>query len=279
MSAIGNLSRPETDRTDPRFESASQTVARFAVASAVPPRLTRAVSVAERVHQALVSRFKDGPAPAIFTGLGPDGKPQAGHRHAFIFCESNGTCGAVTHITLFARDGFDAPARKALESLQRVWGHGGHDLQLVLLGFGEPETFVDSPLLNAGKPAKVWESLTPFVPTRHPKTFRDGRPKLDADGWAIGSPEHDLRRLIGEGHAGTDCPVPLPVKIETQPRLALNGRSLSALEFQTARQHGNGTRAGQPPHGFKLTFAEPVCGPLAFGYAAHFGLGLFVPIR
>jgi CRISPR-associated protein Csb2 len=263
-------------RPQPRLRR--PTVARFAVASNVLPRLTRAVSVAERVHQALVSRFKGGPAPAVFTGLGPDGQPQASHRHAFIFCEANGARDAVTHVTVFARDGFDAPARWALASLQRVWGHGGHDLQLVLLGFGEPETFVDSPVLNAGKPARVWQSLTPFVPTRHPKTFRDGRPKLDADGWAIGSPEHDLRRLIGEARDAANCPLPPPLKLEAQPHLALNGRRLSALEFQAERHHGGGAHAGQTPRAFKITFAAPVCGPLAFGHAAHFGLGLFIPV-
>lgn len=29
---------------------------------------------------------------------------------------------------------------------------------------------------------------------------------------------------------------------------------------------------------FRLTFAEPISGPLALGYGAHFGLGLFVPL-
>ena len=249
------------------------TVARFAVASSVLPRLTRAVSVAERVHQALVSRFKDGPAPSVFTGLGPDGKPQAGHRHAFIFSESNGVRDAVTHVTVFARDGFDAPARKALESLQRVWGHGGHDLQLVLLGFGEPETFLDAPILNGGNPAQVWQSLTPFVPTRHPKIFRDGRPKLDSDGWPIGSPAHDLRRLIAE--AG----LPVTAKLEHMEAIAVGSRRLRPVEFQSQRFHGEGSRGGHAGTAFKLTFATPVPGPLAFGYGAHFGLGLFVPMK
>jgi CRISPR-associated protein Csb2 len=247
-------------------------VARFAVASAVLPRITRAVSVAERVHQTLVSRFKDGPAPAVFTGLGPDGKPQAGHRHAFIFCEANGVRDAVTHVTVFARDGFDAPARRALESLQRVWGHGGHDLQLVLLGFGEPDTFLDSPVLNGGKPSKVWQSLTPFVPTRHPKTFRDGRPKLDADGWPIGSPAHDLRRLLAEAS------LPLPPKVEPIEAIPVGSRRLRPLEFQSQRFHGEGLCGGHSGTAFRLTFAEPVPGPLAFGYGAHFGLGVFVPV-
>ena len=244
------------------------TVARFAVASAVLPRLTRTVSVAERIHQALVARFRDGPAPAVFTGLGPDGKPQTGHRHAFILCEANGVRDAVTHVTLFARDGFDAPARRALESLQRVWGHGGHDLQLVLLGFGDPHTFSDCRLFAE---SRVWRSLTPFIPTRHPKTHRDGRPKLDADGWPIGSPAHDLRRLVAEAN------LPLPPKVEPIEAVAVGSRRLRPLEFQSERFHGQGLRGGHPGTAFRLTFAEPVPGPLAFGYGAHFGLGLFVP--
>ncbi|MHB1309768.1 MAG: type I-G CRISPR-associated protein Csb2, partial [Limisphaerales bacterium] len=165
---------PAPTRPQPRLSR--PTVARFAIASNVPPRITQAVSVAERVHQALVSRFKDGPAPGVFTGLGRTGEPQSGHRHAFIFCEANGARDTVTHVTVFARDGFDATARRALESLQRIWGHGGHDLQCVLLGFGGPDTFTDATLFAS---SKVWRSLSPFVPTRHPKTHRDGRPKLD----------------------------------------------------------------------------------------------------
>jgi len=253
-------------RPQPRLRR--PTVARFAVASAVLPRITRAVSVAERVHQALVARFKDGPAPAVFTGLGPDGKPQAGHRHAFIFCEANGARDVVTHVTVFARDGFDTPARRALESLQRVWGHGGHDLQLVLLGFGDTHTFSDCRLFAA---SRVWRSLTPFVPTRHPKAHRDGRPKLDASGWPIGSPPHDLRRLLAEAS------LPLPPKVEPIEAIPVGSRRLRPLEFQSQRFHGEGLRGGHSGTAFRLTFAEPISGPLAFGYGAHFGLGLFVP--
>ena len=34
---------------------------------------------------------------------------------------------------------------------------------------------------------------------------------------------------------------------------------------------------GRAGAAFRLTFAEPVRGPLALGFGAHFGLGLFVP--
>ncbi len=252
-----------------RSPAARPTVARFAVSSAVLPRLLKAVSVAERIHQALLARFPSGNPPAVLSGRDAVGRPLAGHSHLYIFCETNDPRDIVTHVTLFARDGFDPVCRRAVESLSKVWGHGGHDLQLVLLGFGDERTFTDCRLFG---PATVWRSLTPFVPTRHPKTHRDGRPKRDAHGWWIGSPEHDLRRLIAE--AG----LPLPAKLERLETIVIGPRRLRPLEFQAQRYHGEGRRAHSAPAAFRLTFPQPVLGPLAFGYAAHFGLGLFVPI-
>ena len=35
---------------------------------------------------------------------------------------------------------------------------------------------------------------------------------------------------------------------------------------------------GKTSAAFRLTFVKPVRGPLALGYGAHFGLGLFVPL-
>lgn len=35
----------------------------------------------------------------------------------------------------------------------------------------------------------------------------------------------------------------------------------------------------RPGGSWRLTFAEPVSGPLALGFACHFGLGLFRPLH
>jgi CRISPR-associated protein Csb2 len=244
---------------------ARPTVARFAVASQVLPRITEAVSVAERVHQSLVKISNGAP---VFTGKTSDNRPMADHRHAHIWCETVGERGEITCVTVFARDGFDQTARHALKRLRSVWGHGGHDLQLILLGLGEAETFADVKPLGQ---SAVWKSLTPFVPTRHPKNHRDGRPKLDAEGWHIGSPAHDLRRLIIE--AG----LPPPTKIEHHRAIQVGDRLVRCLEFRRLRTKGEGARAGDLGYSFHLTFRESVVGLLAFGYGAHFGLGLFVP--
>jgi CRISPR-associated protein Csb2 len=252
------------------------TVARFAVASAVLPRITKALSVAERVHQSLV-KYSD--QAAVFTGTN-GGTPLTGHTHAHIFCEANGSRSVmnkpgppdvITHVTVYAPMGMDEKAQEACETLTRkgVWGHGGHDLQLVLLGFGDTNTFADCALF---KKSKVWQSLTPFISTRHAKTRNDHTAKLDANGLQIGSPEHDLRRLMNveeKLHATQIEP-----KLETEVRK----RRVHVLDYMTQRNTGGGRHGHQPPTAFKLTFSDEVKGPLAFGYGSHFGLGLFVPV-
>jgi len=255
--------------TPPSQPASVPRVARYAVASAVLPRITQAISVSERVHQSLVKFSNSAP---VFTGRGADGALMTGHRHAHIFCESSGERrNAITHVTVYAPMGFDADARVALKRLRSVWGHGGHDLQLVLLGIGDPREFGgDGSLFEE---VSAWQSLTPFVPTRHPKNHRDGRPKLDADGWHIGSPEHDLRRLIIERGD-----LPAPVKIGLRRTIEVSGHSLRCIQFQRERKHGDGLRGDGLGYSFRVVFSKPVPGPLAFGYGAHFGLGLFVPI-
>lgn len=250
------------------------TAARYAVVSAVAPRLTQAVSVASRVHDALCKWSDQGDgALSVFTGIGPDGTPREGHGHAHIFCEANGPRDAITHLTVWSAQGFDEPACLALRRLNKVWGHGGHDLRLVLIGIGEPESFPDDRLFGA---AKVWRSATPFVPTRHAKTFRDGRPKMDAaNGWQIGSAGHDLLRLLGldSRAGGVSIRQDRTITVGAPP----DARHLRCLEFQTTRHGGEGRRGHDCGAAFTITFPKPVSGPLAFGYGAHFGLGLFVP--
>jgi CRISPR-associated protein Csb2 len=249
-------------------------VARYVVASQAPPRLTEAVAVAEKVRDALQS-FSD--AAPVFSGKSADGRPLDGHDHAFILCEANRRHGRVSHVTVHAPMGFDERARQALSRLVKVWGHGGHDLQVVLVGLGRPEDFggldVDAgqcPLLHE---AQTWVSHTPFVPTRHPKATRAGRPKLDDRGLQIGSPEHDLRRLLAARG------LPEPVRVERRTETVLGGRPTRWSAFRTLRTAGGGRRSTAMGFGFLVEFPESVRGPVAVGYGAHFGLGTFRPAQ
>jgi CRISPR-associated protein Csb2 len=241
------------------------TVARYVVVSAASARLTQAISVGNRVHEALC-KWSD--QACVFTGRDAHGSPLTDHQHAHILCQANGPRDAITHLTVWAKDGFDEKSCLALRRLNKVWGHGGHDLRLVLTGLGQPNAFPDCRLVAK---AKVWRSATPFVSTRHAKTFRDGRPKIDENGWQIGSAGHDLLRLL------TLDPQTHGATISRDTSVRVGERVLRCLQFQTIRHDGGGNRGNGDTGAFTVTFKHEVSGPLALGYGAHFGLGLFIP--
>ncbi len=273
-----NYTRPENS-----FEQASKirrhppkdlVAARYALVSDVAPSIIQAVSVANRIHDALCKFSEQGQGRAsVFTGLGEDGKPLEDHCHAHIFCEANGPRDAITHVTVWATKGFDEAACLALRRLNKVWGHGGHDIRLVLHGIGKPVDFNDCAFFTR---SRTWRSLTPFVSTRHAKTFRDGRPKIDGTGWPIGSAAHDLLRLLALHPHGTGAII--KQHNEREGPFKFGSRQLRSLQFQTIRHGGNGSRGEESGAAFTISFPEPRQGPFALGYGAHFGLGLFVPV-
>ncbi len=281
-AAVVNYTRPENafapaPRLRPSRKGPLLTMARYAITSTVAPSITQAISIGDRVHDALCKWSDQGKGRAsVFTGLDADGRPLAAqHQHAHIFCEANGSRDSVTHITVWTEMGFDEEACLALRRLNKVWGHGGHDIRLVLQGIGQLGDFADCVLV---RPAKIWRSATPFVSTRHAKTFRDGRPKIDADnGWQDGSAAHDLLRLLALHGHGADAKIQ---QINERERPYQFGeRSLRSLQFQTGRNDGAGCRGHDSGAAFTITFPEPRPGPFALGYGSHFGLGLFVPVQ
>ena len=279
------VSRPVSISRQSPSGHGSPVVARYALVGKLLPNLTRAVSIAEAVHGTLVKYSNNAP---VFTGKSPEGEPLTGHQHAYIHCElsRDSSRKGISHITIHASMGLGGKnERLALDQLQqkKIWDRSGHHHVLRLMGLYEkqditelrnkyPSVLADSLPLFAT--ARTWTSLTPFVPTRHPKNRSNGEPKLDANGQHIGSSEHDLIRLLIEHEIITKA---ADVTVESLENLKLNGRRWAWPQFLTSRRNGNGCRASNQGHSYILTFAESVSGPLAQGYGSHFGLGLFVP--
>jgi CRISPR-associated protein Csb2 len=142
---------------------------------------------------------------------------------------------------------------------------GSAELQLLLLGFGYPEHFPDAAVTQ---PARVWRSATPFIATRH---YKERGTKRDT------FPGHQLAEMnLREELARRGLPA--PVRVTPLKELVLpGGRPLNWRDFRQQRVFGDGRRGADFGKGFEIEFAEPVSGPLALGYACHFGLGLFVP--
>jgi CRISPR-associated protein Csb2 len=239
------------------------TVARFAIRSTVLPRLDEAIAVGERLRAGAMSQSRkvSGDTRPVFSG---HGDAPSDHGHAMYLSSSddpqNRERGFIDHFVIAARDGFDEQDIVALQRLRRLWGRGGHDLELVLIGLGDAADFggTTAPYSPVLAESRRWESATPFVPTRHPKSVR---------GIDIDTIEHQLRCA---------CRQLLGVEpIEVSPV----GDRAQWSRFRRRRLHGGGSRGPDWAFGARLVFERTVRGPIALGYGAHFGLGVFVPAR
>jgi len=251
------------------------TVARFAVAGTVRPRLTECIYVAETMRQALMSWSHAAP---VFAGKDAEGVPLQGHQHAYILPADDDDDGRIDHITVYCREGFDAEAQQALAGVSRLWQSSGRpDLQLVLTGLGEPEAYGghepgagQTPQLAT---SRVWVSRTPFVLTRHPKLRKNGSPRLRSDGTWIDGPQDQLSRALRQqGY-------PEPLVVEPLEGSMIAGKPVRWLSFARERRSGAGARVSASGYGFRVKFADEVSGPLAAGYGCHFGLGQLVAHR
>lgn len=294
------------------------TFARFALSSNVLPKLTEAVSLGERFRQGLMSWSKNasGQADLIFVGRKPDeanedgqGKPVEGQQHAWYLPEVNQK-GEIDHVVVYAAGGFQPAAISALCNLPKVWGTEGFKVQTVLVSLGRVEHYSSetrqpgcSPLVSK---SRRWQSLTPLVLPRHPKCDRRGQPKyISGTSFQIDGPEHQTLRLLRQllSHLHNDTSLEGCVEVQciedatgdwlgyrgVDDELLVKARCLSEeagkdfsgyrwQAFQRRRYHGNGKKESDRGYWLEIEFAAPKMGPVAIGYAAHFGLGVFLPV-
>jgi CRISPR-associated protein Csb2 len=257
------LSR-EQDAASRALVGAEPAVAWFAISAAERPPITAAIAVGDSVRCAAIAHSDGHP-----TFVGRIGEvPRTGHGHAFFLPSDDDGDGRLDRILICARDGFDDRALRALARLQEapIWGYGGPDLRLTAIATcrttdvgGVASEAMRGRAAQLG-PARIWESHTPFVPPRFPRT-RGGR--------AVDTVEAQARQMI----AGLGLPA--PVMIEELPGEATPA-GVPWQRFLLRRWRGGGARGPECGHGLRLTFDGPVSGPIALGYGAHQGLGQFV---
>ena len=235
------------------------------------PSVLRTLPQADLVHRSLVSiTAKTGAPTTILTGCDNEGRPLKGaHEHAHINPLDLDGDGHIDHVLIWAPAGLDAHAQDAIRAVRRTFTKGGLEpLRLALAMSGDLTQLTHLPAPYGGNlkkvvspnGARVWQSLTPFVPPRFIK--RRGKNTLA---------EQVNAELRSRG-------LPEPVRVL---QLALGSipedRDPDWFRFRhfiLSRENGP-----QPPipRGFaiRIEFEQPVQGPLALGYASHFGLGMF----
>ncbi len=225
------------------------------------PLRERTLPQAELLHRTIASKVGTLPNPARaiaeLVGLDTARKPIVGHRHAHILpLTLLATDDHLDHILIWAPGGLSDSSQDVLRAVRKTYMKGGvGELDVRFAGSGSRDEFKKVPALRhvLGE-ARIWQSLTPFVPPRHQK--RHGRNTLEGQ---------IAEELSSRGF-------PAPERIEILPEESVGFRHFVRTRSAHAR----------PPqdlgYAIRLTFPGLVAGPLVVGYAAHYGLGLFSPV-
>jgi CRISPR-associated protein Csb2 len=120
-----------------------------------------------------------------------------------------------------------------------------------------------------GRLARVWESVTPYVPPRH-RVRSHGRARSGED-----VPSQVTRELLQLGVlTGEELPT-----VEFQGGAEEEARRWTAVRLPPSARRGQRFTGDKLGFLVRLTFPRPVPGPLTIGQSSHYGLGLFQPIQ
>ncbi|GAB6041930.1 type I-G CRISPR-associated protein Csb2 [Endothiovibrio diazotrophicus] len=245
------------------------TTARFVLTGKPRPRIEDAVRLGELARVALISRakwlFGEDQVPAVISGHGLVRDQR--HGHAFFLPEDSDGDGYIDHLLIHAPAGLCERSRQAISRLRRLFvangGKGGGadeaaalpkwEWRLLLEGMGES---VEQASGYTGE-GRVWRSVTPYL---HPWHAKHG----------FGLREQLLRECDAREIPGLE-------QVERLPSVMVRERERTATHFHRFRSKRGVVQPDRRGNLVRLTFSEPVRGPLALGFGCHFGLGMFVP--
>ena len=245
----------------------------FAIGSRVSPAIDSAAILTNRFRGRAIKILSGGSwgrastaektAIALFTGKDANSEPVQGHRHAFFALWFDPATGKAARVLVWRRKPFSHNEQRALlEAAQRPLSLGynarGKDpwrVHLVPL-----DDTVSPPLgFDPIRQFAVWETMTPFVPPQHIYD-RHGKEK---PGKSLRS--QIFNELQNHGFSASDVSVELL-------------RSQWVKIHQPRSERGDKTNTAKRGHRLRITFTDPIAGPVALGHSCHFGLGLFVPV-
>jgi CRISPR-associated protein Csb2 len=272
LAPIARKPRSRLDQT-----ATPPTVARFVLAGKPRPRIEEAVRIGELMRLATLAQFgrdKSGKwrAPSAISGRDAAGKPLAevGHGHAFFLPEDADGDGFIDHVVVFVRNGLGDDVRRALDRVTRLWleprGHSNdeddttgdrEEWRLALEGFGMPADFKESRLLGGGS---HWRSATPYLMPWHAKR-------------KFGVAEQIRRELVERELLASALAT--TIVVQEVPEISINGGPRRPIHFHRFRSRRGLTQPDRFGRFVSLTFPEEMTGPIALGFACHFGLGMF----
>ncbi len=222
------------------------------------PPLTAALLMGEALKSATTRLSCDLGHGLLPNTIYRDNSPD--HRHAFWLPGDDDGDGLIDHAWVCAANGFP---RAVIEAFVRVEFVRIFDTRYALA----PSWM--SPLIAGGPfgPSSVWRAVTPYVTPKW-RLNKKGKERAAFTPEAQLCDEIDLRGLSP------------PASIAWSSAIWIGEELVSASSFFMNRRKG-GVGLSPPADALAsfptITFCEPVDGPLAFGFGAHFGLGMMLP--
>jgi CRISPR-associated protein Csb2 len=221
------------------------------------PRTEDALRIGELMRAATMSQCKrslgEDRVPWVFSGH--DMPAGMRHRHAFYLpWDSNGD-GRIDRVLVHVPDGMDAERQCILSRLGALHSRDGGEWRLVLENTGTP--LIAAALTGS---STVWESFTPYLHPWHAKKRFGVEEQLKRECRERGLPEPVEMKRLNEVDVGRN-------------------RKRRPIHFRRFRSRRGLTQPDRLGSFWRLVFSEPVAGPLALGFACHYGLGLFKPLN
>lgn len=250
--------------------------------------VTAGVSVASAVRAALM-RYADQPVHEALSGHRPDGSPgrsphvavvplpDVAHPHAngallgvaLALPRTLDEAGRRAVLRAVARWEAEARASSGLEddetpALRVLLGRAGV-VEVERVAWGEPQLSGLRSDTWAG-PAQTWVSVTPVALDRNPGNLNHVDPRHKAEAW------NSAEAIVGDacGHVGLPYPVAVVATSAPQVEGSAPVRAWPAYPPTASKTRRVKVHA-------RVTFAEPVVGPVLLGAGRYYGLGLFRP--
>lgn len=218
------------------------------------PRVEDSVRIGELLRRAVMSEARrqlgESNIPPVLSGH--DLGVNEVHRHAFYLPFDGSHNGYIDRVVLHVPQGMSVQERRIAEKVRKLWSRDGNEWRLVVEGIGNLEA--GGALLAA---STVWESVTPYLHPWYAKKH-------------FGAEAQICRECRERG-------LPEPVKLEILPTVSVGHQARTPIHFHRFRSKRGLAQPDRRGSFWRLTFPEPLQGPLALGFACHYGLGLFGP--
>jgi len=231
------------------------TTVRFALYGRPLPRMEDAVKIGELARVALMFLAEKhlGKVPSLLSG---HDLPQSNrHLHAFFLPECNDR-GCIDHLLVHAPGGFEDEQLRAMQKLSRLYARNGTEWQVMYEGAGDVSIFADVSRYVGG--GLKWRSVTPYLRPWHVKK-------------KFGVEEQIRRECLLRG-------LPEPSGVRVLPEVMVGNTPRRPVHFHRFRSKRGLAQPDTNGSLLELVFPDRITGPVALGFACHYGLGLFAPV-